>query len=343
MPRTSQLLYPPDDVSGGTPVTDALVGLREGRLVSVTSHEAPFGELVLTGSDARHPHPLDWQSERFVPLLKNVSRLTAPNAGFLTGPGTNSYLLGEASAGFMVIDPGPDDSAHVQRLWQAAHDAGGAIRAIVCTHSHCDHAPGAWLLQTLCEQQGATPPPPVLGLPSVRGAPADSTFSPNRTLRENERLQLTGADGTTHTLRVVYTPGHAANHICLVLEEDALLFSGDHIMNGISTIVNPADGELTEYLDSLTKIDAVCARGGIYFTLPAHGYVLPNTREAIVNQTEYHLGREAKVLAALRADPQGNLDSWMLYAYGDTPSEAKEVVKVSLRSYVKRLRKLGMV
>ena len=318
------------------------MALREGQLVSVAPHEVPFGELVLTGSDARHPHSLDWQSERPVPLLKNVSRLTAPNAGFLTGPGTNSYLMGDAAAGFVVIDPGPDEPAHVQRLWQAARDAGGAIRAIVCTHSHYDHAPGAWLLQTLCEQQGATPPP-VLGLPSARGTPANCVFRPNRTLRENERLQLTGADGTTHTLRVVYTPGHASNHICLVLEEDALLFSGDHLMNGISTIIMPPDGELTEYLDSLTKIDAVCARGGIWFTLPAHGYVLPNTREAIVSQTKHHMAHEARVLAALRADPQGNVDSWMTYAYGDTPSDVKEVVKVSLRSYVKRLRKLGMV
>jgi recombination protein RecT len=327
---------------GGTPLPDALVGLREGRLVSVTSHEAPFGELVLTGSDARHPHPLDWQSERLVPLLKNVSRLTAPNAGFLTGPGTNSYLLGDAAAGFFVIDPGPDEPAHVQRLWQAARDAGGTIRAIVCTHSHYDHAPAAWPLQALCEQQGA-PPPPVLGLPSVPTVPSSCFLRPNRTLRENERLQLTGADGITHTLRVVYTPGHAANHICLVLEEDALLFSGDHLMNGMSTMIMPPDGELTEYLDSLTKIDAVCARGGIYFTLPAHGYVLPNTREAIVGQTKHHMAHEARVLAALRADPQGNVDSWMTYAYGDTPSDVKEVVKVSLRSYVKRLRKLGMV
>ena len=97
-------------------------------------------------------HALDWQSAQPVPLLKNVLRLTAPNPGFMTGPGTNSYLVGSAASGYIVIDPGPHDPAHLQRLWQAA---GGDIRAIVCTHSHADHSPSAYPLQALC---GGRPP-----------------------------------------------------------------------------------------------------------------------------------------------------------------------------------------
>ncbi|MDA4696003.1 MBL fold metallo-hydrolase, partial [Enterobacter hormaechei] len=79
---------------------------------------------------------------------------------------------------------------------------------------------------------------------------------------------------TTHTLRAIHTPGHAANHLCLLLEEDALLFSGDHILNGSTPIVNPPDGNMDAYLRSLDKLDAVCTERNVEFILPAHGYVL---------------------------------------------------------------------
>jgi recombination protein RecT len=103
-------------------------------------HEMPFGELALVCPDGQIVHDLAWQPERPVPLLRNVQRLTAPNPGYMTGPGTNSYIVGDPATGHIVIDPGPDDAGHIDRLWRAA---GGDIRAIVCTHSHPDHSPGA--------------------------------------------------------------------------------------------------------------------------------------------------------------------------------------------------------
>ena len=121
-----------------------------------------------------------WQTDRPTPLLRNVLRLTAPNPGVMTGPGTNSYLVGEPATGFTVIDPGPADPDHLQRLWQAAafeDGAGGNILRIVCTHSHPDHSPGAAPLQALC--QGG---PPILGLPSAPTARAASAFTPDRPL-----------------------------------------------------------------------------------------------------------------------------------------------------------------
>jgi recombination protein RecT len=273
-----------------------------------------------------------------VPLLKNVLRLTAPNASFMTGPGTNSYLVGDAASGFIAIDPGPDDAAHVERLFQAAH---GNIRAIVCTHSHPDHAPGAQPLQALCEQSGQKPP--ILGLPSAPTAKLAHFFRPDRTLRDGERLTLTGADGAAHTLRAVFTPGHAANHVCLVLQEDALLFSGDHILSGSTTVIDPPDGDMSVYLDSLAKLDALCAREHIGFILPAHGHVLTGARGVIARLTAHRLAREAKVLAAMQADPQGDLDAWVALAYGDTPPSAWHAARRSLLAHVERLRKLGMV
>jgi recombination protein RecT len=341
MPRASQQLHPLEDSSAGAAVITARVGLRAGRYLVSQPHELPFGELALTGSSAQHPHVLDWQSERPIPLLNNVLRLTAPNASFMTGPGTNSYLVGDAASGCIVIDPGPNDTTHIERLFQAARAASGSIRAIVCTHSHPDHAFGAQPLQALCEQHGQRPP--ILGLPSAATAKFEHFFRPDRVLREGERLALTGADGLTHTLRTVFTPGHAANHICLVLEEDALLFCGDHILNGSTTIVDPPDGNMSAYLDSLSKLDALCARAGIDFGLPAHGHVLGNVRGAIARLRAHRLAREAKVLAALRAAPHGGLDRWVALAYGDISSNAWHAAKQSLRAHVERLRKLGAV
>jgi hypothetical protein len=94
----------------------------------------------------------------------------------------------------------------------------------------------------------------------------------------------------THTLRAVFTPGHAANHVCLVLEEDELLFSGDHILNGSTPIVNPPDGNMDAYLRSLDTLDAICAQEEIDFILPAHGYVLGAARAVIarLKTTAWH-------------------------------------------------------
>jgi glyoxylase-like metal-dependent hydrolase (beta-lactamase superfamily II) len=276
-----------------------------------------------------------------VPLLKNVLRLTAPNASFMTGPGTNSYLVGDAASGVIVIDPGPDDAAHIERLFQAARAVGRGIRAIVCTHSHHDHAPGALPLQALCGQRGEKPP--ILGLPSAPTARREHFFRPDQALHDGERLVLTGAAGITHTLRAVFTPGHASNHVCLVLEEDGLLFSGDHVLSGTTTVIDPPDGNMSDYLDALDKLKALCAREEIGFVLPAHGPVLSDACGVIARLTEHRLAREARVLEALRADPQGGVDRWVTRAYGDTPPSVHAIAKRSLMAHVERLRRLGAV
>jgi glyoxylase-like metal-dependent hydrolase (beta-lactamase superfamily II) len=264
-----------------------------------------------------------------VPLLKNVQRLTAPNPGVMTGPGTHSYIVGDASTGYLVIDPGPDDAAHIDRLWQAT---GGDIRVIVCTHSHHDHSPGAAPLQKLCKT-----PPPILGLASAPTANESSRFTPDRELADGERITL-GAGAHTHTLRAVHTPGHAANHLCLVLEEDALLFSGDHVLNGSTTVINPPDGNMNAYLDSLDKLDAACERGGIGFILPAHGYVLGEARGAIAHLKAHRLKREARIAAAMRQRPDGTLEDWLPLAYDDVPERMWPVAARSLAAHVERIR-----
>jgi len=114
------------------------------------------------------PAPADWQCDTPVALLKTRLRLTAPDPGVMTGPGTNSYLVGDADTGFVVIDPGPATPTMCSACGpQAVHPdgRGGNIRAVACTHSHPDHAPGAAPLQALCAS--ALGAPPILGLPSA--------------------------------------------------------------------------------------------------------------------------------------------------------------------------------
>jgi len=315
-------------------------GLLEGKEARYMEHEAPFGELALVCPDGQVAHLLDWQSQETVPLLNNVQRLTAPNAGAMTGPGTNSYVVGEPATGYIVIDPGPADFDHVGRLWRAT---GGDIRMIVCTHSHADHSPGALPLQALCAHK-----PPILGLPSAPTARPPARFTPDRAVADGEMLILHGrlpqGDGVAevrHSLRVIHTPGHAANHICLLLEEDGLLFSGDHILNGSTTVVDPPDGNMTEYLDSLDLLDEACADGNVEFILPAHGYVLGDARTAIARLKAHRLQRESKIARAMRKLPHGTPEEWVAMAYEDVPQQMWPVAARSLAAHVERIRELA--
>jgi recombination protein RecT len=313
-------------------------GWLAGQEARYMEHEPPFGELALVTPDGQIHHPLDWQTEQAVPLLQNLQRLTAPNPGVMTGPGTNSYLVGDPNTGYIAIDPGPADAAHLQRLWRAA---GGQINAIVCTHSHPDHSPGAAPLQALCAHK-----PPILGLASRPTSRANSRFTPDRALADGETLVLQGVGSQgdiTHTLRVVHTPGHAANHLCLVLEEDGLLFSGDHVLNGSTTVIDPPDGHMGDYLDSLDKLAAACVSGGIEFILPAHGHVLGFAHQAITQLKAHRLRREAKIAAAMQALPQGSLQEWVEKAYDDVPPRLWPVAARSLQAHADHIREQGLL
>jgi glyoxylase-like metal-dependent hydrolase (beta-lactamase superfamily II) len=284
-----------------------------------------------------------WQTEQPVALLRNVLRLTAPNPSVMTGPGTNSYLVGETATGFIVIDPGPALQAHQQRLWSAAKHpdgTGGNIRMIVCTHSHSDHSPGAAPLQALCATR-----PPILGMPSTATARPASTFTPERSLAHGELLRLAPADAhaagaSTHTLKVLHTPGHAANHVCLILQEDGLLFSGDHILNGSTTVIDPPDGNMAAYLDALDLLTHECTHHAVQFILPAHGYAMQDALGAIAHLKAHRLKREAKIAAIMQAAPEGNLETWLPLAYDDVDPRIWPVARRSLLAHVERIQTL---
>jgi recombination protein RecT len=286
-----------------------------------------------------------WQHEKPVPLLKNVMRLTAPNPGMMTGPGTNSYIIGTADTGYIVVDPGPNDAAHIQRLYEATQ---GDIRMIVCTHSHSDHSPGAKPLQALCSSNGSSPPQ-IYGLPSGVHASSNSYFLPDISLQNKERIKLASRrlevdfKGESEvelstTIEVIFTPGHAENHVCLALVEDGLLLSGDHILNGSTTVINPPDGHMGDYLNSLDKLTELCQKYNITQILPAHGYVLDQAERVIAHLKAHRLGREEKIAGVMQAHPGGTLDDWVAKAYDDVPHHLWPVAKRSLLAHVEHIR-----
>jgi glyoxylase-like metal-dependent hydrolase (beta-lactamase superfamily II) len=176
-----------------------------------------------------------------VRLSLRLIRVTANNGNMMTGPGTNTYLVGGGAENeWAVIDPGPLGEHHVRAVVDAAP---GPIRWIFATHTHVDHSPATVLLKSLT---GAR----VHGrLPDHREW-QDATFAPEIALQGGERFELPGST----TLRAIHTPGHASNHICYLLEEEKLLFTGDHVMQASTVVINPPDGDMAAYIASLRAL-----------------------------------------------------------------------------------------
>ena len=131
-----------------------------------------------------------------------------------------------------------------------------------------------------------------------------------------------------------------------MLLEDGLLLSGDHILNGSTTVVDPPDGNMNDYLNSLEVLSAACTEHSLKYILPAHGYVIGGPDDeallAIARLKAHRLQREAKVMAAMQTQPHGSLDDWLALAYADVPQRMWPVAKRSLMAHVARLQCLGI-
>ena len=207
-------------------------------------------------------------------VAPRVRKLLAQNPGPYTGPGTNTYLLGERE--LVVIDPGPDDPTHIDRIAEAAGEQSAGIALILVTHHHLDHLAGA---DRLRRRTGA----PLAAHDGIRGA--------DRTLVHGQRVP---ADGDA--LEVLATPGHASTHLCFLLRARELLFSGDHIVGQGTVVVNPPDGDMGAYLDSL----ALLRQYPIRRLLPGHWDPVDDPQAKIDEYIDHRLMRERQVIAALR-------------------------------------------
>jgi glyoxylase-like metal-dependent hydrolase (beta-lactamase superfamily II)/8-oxo-dGTP pyrophosphatase MutT (NUDIX family) len=298
-------------------------GLRDEGIARFTEDELPFGELEMVTPDGRVEHRLDWQHEA-VPLLKHVIRITAPNPGRMTGPGTNTYIIGEPGD-YTVIDPGPNEPTHIERI---AAIVGSDLRNIICTHSHPDHYPGAAPLRDLIGNADI----PILGRRSGPDFNPAWAFEPDITLEDGDTVSC-GND----TIVALHTPGHASNHVCLLLREDGLLFSGDHILNGSTTVIDHPDGNMLAYMTALERL----GKETLSFILPAHGHVIGSPYAEIDRLIKHRLKRESKVIDALTRATDGTLDDLVLIAYDDVDKSLHPVAKRSLSAHLAKLVEEG--
>jgi glyoxylase-like metal-dependent hydrolase (beta-lactamase superfamily II) len=253
-------------------------------------------------------------------IAPGVRRLVARNPGFMTGPGTNTYLVGTQRCA--VIDPGPHDPVHIERILEAA---GGRVSSILATHTHPDHSPA---VAALAQSTGAE----VLG----RGAPVhgrqDATFAPTRVLNDGDVVR---ADDLA--LRVIHTPGHASNHLCYLLEGAGMLFSGDHVMQGSTVVIGPPDGDMRVYLQSLARLQ----REPVTRIAPGHGTVIEDAQSEVARLIAHRLQREAKVVERLRRAGRATIDVLVASVYDDVDPRLHPVAKGSLLAHLLKLQADG--
>jgi len=254
-----------------------------------------------------------------VKLSERVWRVTANNGNVMTGPGTNTYFVAGADNQWAVIDPGPDDAAHFDAVMAAAP---GPVKWILVTHTHLDHSPGSVRLR-------AATSAPVWGRVTAVTDRQDQTFAPDHMPAHGDRIAL----GPQTTLRVIHTPGHASNHLCFLLEEEKTLFTGDHVMQGSTVVINPPDGDMRAYLASLQAL----LDEDLDWIAPGHGFLMPRPHDAIRLLVRHRQQREAKVLNALRALAPADLATLVASVYDDVPASKHPI---ALRSLVAHLRKL---
>ena len=252
-------------------------------------------------------------------LSPMVRRIVADNPGMMTGPGTNTYLVGIDE--IAVIDPGPGDDAHLDAI---AGCGGDRIRWILLTHTHQDHSPGA------------------VGLKKRTGAEI-LAFGPGEG-RGKIRLDGTLADkaiieATEFHLTALHTPGHASNHLCYLLNEERTLFTGDHIMQGSTVVISPPDGDMATYLDSLERLKTIRPR--LKAIAPGHGHVIDDPLAVVDATIAHRLAREAQVLDVLRERGPAVITDLVEQIYADVLPELHSVARRTVWAHLRKLADEG--
>lgn len=259
-----------------------------------------------------------------------VRRLLAHNPSPFTFTGTQTYVVGEGETA--VIDPGPDDPAHIDALLSALN--GERVSAILVTHTHRDHSPAS---RPLARATGA----PIVGCAPLAleddGPRADAAFDfdyqPDLVLEHGAR-----ATGPRWTLEAVATPGHTSNHLCFALVEQHALFTGDHVMSWSTTIVSPPDGDMAAYMRSL---DLLLAREDrVYY--PTHGPAIPHPRRHVQALIDHRRMREGQILGQLEAG-EGMIANMVRALYTDTEPALHAAAERSVLAHLIDLERSGRV
>jgi glyoxylase-like metal-dependent hydrolase (beta-lactamase superfamily II) len=242
-----------------------------------------------------------------------VRRIVAPNPGPMTLTGTNTYLVGIDEVA--VIDPGPDDPGHIEAIIGASMVE--RVRWVLLTHTHPDHAPGA---RRLADATGAE---------IVAFAKKDKTITPDRTIGDGGIIE-----GSEWGLEAVHTPGHAPNHVCFVLEEERVLFTGDHILGGTTTVVH----DLAAYMASLERLKKL----RISRICPGHGDVIDDPKVVIQGYIDHRLMRERQIVEAL-GDGPAKIPDLVARLYAEYPEGVRAAAAQNVHQHLLKLRGEGKV
>lgn len=255
------------------------------------------------------------EAEKVVQISPLIKRITAANGSVFTGPGTNTYLVGNEDV--TVIDPGPAMEEHIDVILAASEN----IKQILVTHTHPDHSPGTRLLQQKLDV-------PAFGMLTESSKNQDMTFNPERILKDGEILEK-----EEYSLEVVHTPGHASNHLCFILREEKFIFTGDHVMSGSTVVIGPPDGSMKQYIDSLNKLKNY----DMEKMAPGHGDILESPYQVADWIINHRLKREEKVFSALKDATRGTPESLVEKVYADVDSSLFPIAKASLLAHLIKL------
>ena len=197
------------------------------------------------------------------------------------------------------------------------------MRWVLATHTHRDHSPGA---AAAAAAFGAV----VLGRRPAHAKGQDLDFAPTREPVDGECLMLSQGS----TLRAIHTPGHASNHLCWLLEQEKLLFTGDHVMQGSTVVIDPPDGDMGAYLRSLQGL----LDEDLQWLAPGHGFLVAEPHAVLRALIAHRLRREARVVAALSARGEASLDELLPEVYADTPEQLFPVARRSLLAHLLKLQ-----
>ena len=247
------------------------------------------------------------------------TRVLAPNPSVFTGRGTNTYLLGGSS--LVCIDPGPDDDRHLVAILDAAGERGGRITTILLTHSHPDHRP---LARRLAAQTGAT----------VHCFDPSAGDDQAQAMSDGEVVRIDDV-----ALAAVHTPGHTRDHLCFFDTAARTLYSGDHILNGTTSVVHPDEGDMSDYIRSLQRVQALQP----LTILPGHGERVDDAGALIDEYIAHRLEREAQVLTAAQGRPAFTPMDLVPPLYAAYPVEVYPLAAWTVQAHLDKLVRDGRI